>query len=192
LGGAVRAETGCRRPLAGSIVLVAAVSLVALAAGCGSTTTVTETVTVTQTTATGATAPGPPHTWTEFGHIRTLRRDGDHDVLTFDPAWFLSGTTANLAAAEDGAVPPGEPVPNDNYRVDESHRVYTYVVPMNAKVTVITNRNGKLGPTPVSVAELARIVGGSGTTKLFEPLDTGVWVTISGDRVLSLDQQYQP
>src|SRR5581483_1061011 len=64
-----------------------------------------------------------------FGHIHSLTRRGDQFELRFDPAWFLSGVTANAAAAADGAVEPGQPVPNDNYVVDESHRLYTYVLP---------------------------------------------------------------
>ena len=50
----------------------------------------------------------------EFGHIKSLKRDGDGYRLRFDPAWFTSGVTANEAAAEDGAVELGQPVPNDN------------------------------------------------------------------------------
>src|SRR6476659_5825625 len=73
----------------------------------------------------------------EFGHINSLKRDGDGYRLRFDPAWFTSGVTANEAAAEDGAVEPGEPVPNDNYVVDESHRLLTYLVPADAHVTVL-------------------------------------------------------
>jgi len=44
-----------------------------------------------------------------FGHIKTLVRSGDRYELAFDPAWFTSGVTANTAAAEDGAVPAGQP-----------------------------------------------------------------------------------
>ena len=61
-----------------------------------------------------------------FGHIKAFERSGDHYQLSFDPAWFTSGVTANAAAAQDGAIDPGQPVPNDNYVVDESDRVLTY------------------------------------------------------------------
>ena len=171
--------------------VLSAVGIAAAVAGCGSTTTVTETVTVTTS---AKTALGPPTTWTEFGHIKSLKRAGGRWLMQFDPEWFLSGVTANKAAAEDGAVEPGQPVPNDNYRVDEGHRVFTYVVPGNARVTVITNRGNpaQLGSTPVSVAELAKIVNGTSTMKLFEPLDSGVWLTIKGDRAVAIAQQYQP
>ena len=124
-----------------------------------------------------------------FGHIKTLSRKGRGYVMRFDPAWFTSGVTANTAAAQDGAVPPGQPVPNDNYVVDEGHRLLTYVVPRTARVTVLTK-----GPvsTPVTVAELARIVNGGTHRTLFEQLETGVWIVVRVDTVRSIDQQYHP
>jgi len=54
---------------------------------------------------------------------------GDRYEVRFDPAWFTSGVTANTAAAEDGVIEPGEPVPNDNYRIEEGDRLLTYLVP---------------------------------------------------------------
>jgi hypothetical protein len=78
----------------------AALALVVVAAGCGGTKTVVETKTVTLE---------PPRDTAVFGHIVSLTRKGDHFVMRFDPAWFLSGQTANQAAAADGAVEPGEP-----------------------------------------------------------------------------------
>jgi hypothetical protein len=125
---------------------------------------------------------------------------GDHYELRFDPASFLSGVTANVAAAQDEgtACKPRAcaPVPNDNYAVDETHRVYTYLVPAGARVTVVTNRGNpaQLGATPISVAQLAQIVGNGkapGIT-LFEPLDSGVWIQVRNDTARSLDQQYRP
>jgi hypothetical protein len=123
-----------------------------------------------------------------FGHIQSLERSGDHYTLRFDPAFFTSGITANTAAAEDGAVPAGQPVPNDNYVVDESHRLLTYLVPESAAVTVLTRG----GPTPTTVSELERIVNGGSDIALFEPLASGVWIRVHVDTVCSLDQQYRP
>ena len=133
---------------------------------------------------------------TLFGHIESLTATGDHFVLRFDPAWFLSGVTANTAAAEDGAVEPGQPVPNDNYVVEEGHRLLTYRVPTAARVTVLT-QGGKLDrtgfpATAVSVSDLAALVRGEAPVELFEPLETGFWMRADVDRVCSLDQQYHP
>jgi hypothetical protein len=171
-------------------VLVAVVVTV-IVSGCGGTKTVAETVTVPATTKTGL---GPPSERVEFGHISSLVRAGDHYRMRFDPAWFLSGETANRAAAEDGAVEPGQPVPNDNYVVDEGHRLLTYVVPDTARVTVLTETGdpAQLGATTISVAELARLVDETSSLKLFEPLDTGVWITFDIEAVRTIDQQYKP
>jgi hypothetical protein len=129
-----------------------------------------------------------------FGHIASLTKKGDDYELRFDPAWFTSGVTANTAAAEDGVVAPGEPVPNDNYRVEEGHRLLTYLVPPSTPVTVLTREGDPagFGATPISVAELAELVEGKRPVELFEPLDSGVWARYQVDTVCALDQQYQP
>ena len=75
-------------------------------------------------------------------------------------------------------------MPNDNYVVDESPRTYTYLVADDAKVTVLVRTSPeKWGPTPVELAELAKILDGTSELDLFEPLDTGVWITIDVDTV---------
>ena len=160
-------------------------AVLVLAAGCGGTKTVTRTVTVDSSAKQGV---GAPLEHVEFGYIKSLEQKGAGYELKFDPAWFLSGETANKAAAEDGAVPPGEPVPNDNYVVDEGHRLLTYRVAPDAKVTVLVD-----GPEsePITVAELARIVDGN-HKPLWEPIETGFWIRYRIDTVHSLDQQYRP
>jgi hypothetical protein len=129
-----------------------------------------------------------------FGHVKSLTRSTGRWVMRFDPEWFTSGITANVAAAEDGVVQPGEPVPNDNYRIDEGHRLLTYLVAPSARVTVITRHGNpvELGATPITVAELAALVRGKKPVDLFEPLDTGVWIRVHVDTVCAIDQQYQP
>jgi len=129
-----------------------------------------------------------------FGHISSLERESGRWLLRFDPAWFTSGVTANEAAAEDGAVEPGEPVPNDNYVVDEGHRLLTYLVPSDTPVTVLTRQGdpANFGATSISVEELSQLVAGEQPIELFEPLDTGVWIRVHVDTVCSIDQQYRP
>ena len=123
---------------------------------------------------------------TLFGHIRSLTRKGKRFELRFDPAWWLTGVTAQRAAVEDGVVRPGEAVPNDYYIVDESHRLLTYIVPTNAHVTMLT---AGTNTQVVTVAALVHRVG-AGRTK-----GRGFWILVGNkypSAVLSLDQQYQP
>ena len=129
-----------------------------------------------------------------FGHIASLTPDADGYRMRFDPEWFTSGVTANDAAAEDGAVEPGQPVPNDNYRVDEGHRLLTYLVPADTPVTVLTREGDpqSFGATPITVTQLAQLVDGEKPVELYEPLDTGVWIRVDIDTVCAIDQQYVP
>jgi len=131
-----------------------------------------------------------------FGHITAIARSGDHLELRFDPAWFTSGLTANTAAAEDGAIPKGDSVPNDNYVVEEGHRSLTYLLPATAQVTVLakgaTLDHSGFPSAAITVAELARIVNGGAHRPLFEPLDSGIWIRVHVDTVCSVEQQYQP
>jgi hypothetical protein len=175
-------------------LLLAVVLLVAAAAGCGGTRTVTETETVTSTVTVDQTrkqGAGPPEVRWEYGYVKSLTAKGSGYVLRFDPAWLLSGETANVAAAEDGAVEPGQPVPNDNYVVDEGHRLLTYKVPADAEVTVLAD-----SPTgsPITVEQLAQLVAGKDPLgkPLFEPITTGFWIEYRIDTVRSLEQQYKP
>ena len=125
-----------------------------------------------------------------YGHIRRLSRTGGRIKLGFDPAWFTSGATASAAKLADTG---SSDVPNDNYIVEEGHRLLTYLVPETARVTVLTNQGTKgIAATPITVAELLRIVNGGKHRKLFEPLASGVWIRVRIDTVRELDQQYQP
>jgi hypothetical protein len=126
----------------------------------------------------------------QYGHISSLTRKGRRFELRFDPALWLGGVTAQRAAVEDGLLQPGEPVPNDYYIRDQDHRLLTYVVPPNARVTVITQG---IHATPIPVAELAQIVKGRNPRHrpLYAP-KLGFWIRAATDTVRSLDQQYQP
>lgn len=126
---------------------------------------------------------------TLYGHVKTLSRKGGHFEMRFDPAWFTSGLTASRAALQDTG---SSDVANDNYVIEEGHRLLTYLVPATAQVTVLTNNGQGIAATPITVSELARIVNGGKHIKLFEPLDSGVWIRVHVDTVRSLDQQYHP
>ena len=158
-----------------------------LLAGCGGTKTLTKTVTVTATAKSGA---GSPREVVEFGYVKSLKPKGSGYEMRFDPAWLLTGKTANQAALEDTG---SSDVPNDSYVVNESPRAYTFIVPANAHVRVLT-AGSNLSGTPITVAQLAQLAGGHNPfpKPLFEPISTGFWITIRNDVVESFDQQYHP
>jgi hypothetical protein len=82
-------------------------------------------------------------------------------------------------------------VPNDNYVVNEGHRLLTYTVAPNARVTVL--KTGVEGSS-ITVAQLAQLAAGKNPfpRSLFEGLETGFWIRVHVDTVRSLDQQYHP
>lgn len=133
-----------------------------------------------------------PSQLVQFGYVSSVTQKGREYVLRFDPALWLEGQTANVAAAEDGAVNPGEAVPNDYWIRNPDHKLLTYKLPANAHVTILVN----LQTTKVSVATLARLLGTAkgcgGKYQLHLPCRLGFWLGYSIDTVKSLDQQYQP
>ena len=142
----------------------------------------------------GASLPlfSPPKVLTQFGYIASITPRGSAYRLRFDPALWLEGRTANVAAAEDGAINPGQPVPNDYWIRNPDHKLLTYKLPANAHVTILVD----LQTTKVSVATLAQLLktatGCAGKYQLRPPCRLGFWLGYSIDTVRSLDQQYQP
>lgn len=171
-----------------SVLLLLA--LPALLVGCGTTHTVVRTVTVTHTVTT--------HSADQrlYGHIRSLESTPGGYFVHFDPAWFLSGITANAAQAEDQGVTCAprdcEAVPNDNLVVDESSRTYVYFLPSTVKGTVLTKTSNNFAGTTITAAQLDELVAGASSLQLFEPLESGVWLTVHIDTIRSFAQQYQP
>src|SRR5262249_36684327 len=117
-------------------------------------------------------------------------------LLRFDPAWLLEGITGERAAVADGVLPAGEPVPNDNYTRDESHKLLTFLMPRTARVTILINGGTKgIANTPVTVAEFAQILKGKNPRHraLFgNQSGWGYWARVRIDTVRSLDAQYHP
>jgi hypothetical protein len=161
-----------------------------LLVGCGTTHTVVKTVTVTHT----VTAPSTDQRL--YGHIRSMEPTPGGYFVHFDPAWLLSGITANAAQAEDQGVTCAprecEGVPNDNIVVDESKRTYVYFLPDDTHGTVLRKTPTGFKETPVTAAQLSEIVAGTASVELFEPLESGVWLTVRIDTIRSFSQQYQP
>jgi hypothetical protein len=126
-----------------------------------------------------------------YGHIRSLTKSGSRYELGFDPAWLLTGATASRAKLADTG---SDDVANDTYTRDESHRLLTFLAPAGLRPTVLTNQGTRgIAATPISMAELAQIVKGRRTRhRLFEPLDSGIWIRVHVDTLTALDQQYKP
>ena len=171
----------------GLLLFGLAATILIATTGCGGTKTVTKTVTVSASAKSGV---GAPREVVEFGYIKSLKSKGSGFELRFDPAWLLTGKTANQAALEDTG---SSDVPNDSYRVNESTRAYTYIVPASAHVRVLTT-GANLNGTPITVAQLAQLVAGKNPLPkpLFEPISTGFWMSFRNDKVESLEQQYHP
>ena len=166
---------------------LAAVTASFVATGCGTTKTVTKTINVPAKAKGGV---GSPRQVVEYGYIKSLRQKGASFELRFDPAWLLTGTTANQAALQDTG---SSDVPNDSYVVNESTRVYTFIVPASAQVRALTT-GANLDGTPITVAQLAQLVAGKNPLPkpLFESVKGGFWISIRNDKVDSLQQQYHP
>ena len=65
-----------------------------------------------------------------YGHAKSVTRVGNRFELRFDPAWWLSGVAAEQACG-------CKPVPNDHVVIDETHRLLTFVVRKDARVSVL-------------------------------------------------------
>jgi hypothetical protein len=111
-----------------------------------------------------------------YGHISSLTRRGDHYVLRFDPAWFLTGVTASRASREDTG---SADVANDSYARDESHKLLTFLVPASTPVTVLTHVTCS---TRTTVAKLAKSA----------PPHARFWIRVRNDTIQSVDQPYHP
>jgi hypothetical protein len=121
-----------------------------------------------------------------YGHIQALTRKRGHYELRFDPAWWLSGTAAERAAVADKVIKPGEAVPNDYYVVDSDHRLLTFLVAADARVTVLDQKHLPRS-VAVSLRKLAQLVR-AGTRQ-------GFWIRVGAkdlNPVVAFDQQYQP
>jgi hypothetical protein len=177
------------------MLATAASILTTTVAACGSGGTAVRTLTVGRK-ARAVSATGDQRV---YGRITSLARRGNHYELRFDPAWFTSGVTANVAQAADQGTscrPSDCPaVANDNYVVDESHRQLIYLVPAGVRGTVLVRNASNSGPFPkrtVTAAQLAQLVAGTSSLKLFEPLSSGVWILVHVDTVRTFTQQYVP
>jgi hypothetical protein len=134
---------------------------------------------------------GGPKKVVLFGHIASLKPSGARWVLRFDPELMLSGRTASDYAFEKTG---SRDVPNDHILLDPDHTLLTFLVPKNARATVMTNRGTRgIRAARVPLAAVAAMGAGHPPKSLhvFEP-SSPFWIVVRTDSVVSLDQQYLP
>ncbi|MDX6480927.1 MAG: hypothetical protein QOG85_1437 [Gaiellaceae bacterium] len=182
--------------------IAAFVALAFLVAGCavGGTKTTTVTSTLTRT----VTSPQEPSGLLAetddvkyFGTpVSVTRIDAKRYALAIQPKLFLVGVTANVAfaAGQGSACQPLEcaPVDNDHWVMQAGTQALVFILRANTMGTVLTQAGGPNAPATITAAQLSAIVGGASTPQLYEPLDSGLWVTVHGDTVKTFSQQYQP
>lgn len=101
-----------------------------------------------------------------------------------------------MAQAEDQgtACTPSTcpPVANDNY-VIEGALALMFILPAGAHGTVLGTGGSHGFPSrTIGAAQLAGLVAGTSSLKLFEPLSSGVWILVHVDTVRAFGQQYHP
>jgi len=128
-----------------------------------------------------------------FGYIRSVSTAGATATLVFDEAEFLTGKEAQQAAEEDGAVEPGEAVPNDYYIRNPDKTTRTLPIANDAEVTAKrcqpcrNGQPGELGPF------LASFMKGRQTyADPYRGKYTLYWLTIEDGQVVAIDEQYVP
>ena len=136
------------------------------------------------------TAPSPAE---HFGYIRSVSTAGPAATLAFDEAQFLTGQEAQKAAEEDGAVEPGEAVPNDYYIRNQDKATRTLRIANDAKITAKRcplcrhGRPGELG------SFLASFIEGRQTyADPYRGKYALYWLMIEDGEVVAIDEQYVP
>jgi hypothetical protein len=194
--------------------IAAFLSVAFVLAGCGMGGTKTTTVTVTKTVSAPAGPKKPPAAEAETAYVKYFGTPvsitkidqpcgGDATTpafacyaLTIKPEFFLVGVPANVAfAAGNGtACLPLDcaPVEDDRYVIPAGTQNLVFILPAKAAGTVLTLAHQQMHTTKATGTQLAALVGGSTTPHLIEPLDSGLWVTVSVDTVTTFAQQFQP
>jgi hypothetical protein len=175
--------------------LLVCTGLVLLAAGCGGGGEEKASAEPSQTRSSAAPPPPPPAPTPaeHFGYIRRVSTMGPAATLAFDEAEFLTGDAAQKAAEEDGAVPPGEPVPNDYYIRNPDKRTRTLRIANDAQITAkrcSLCRNGKPGELGPFLESFSK--GRQTYADPYRGKYSLYWLTIEDGEVVAIDEQYVP
>lgn len=129
----------------------------------------------------------------QFGYIRSVSTAGPAATLAFDKAEFLTGDEAQRAAVEDGALPPGEPVPNDYYIRNPDKSTRTLLIATDAEITARRCRLCRNGQ-PGNVDDFLGSFMKKGQTygDPYRGAESLYWLTIEDGAVVAIDEQYVP
>jgi hypothetical protein len=128
-----------------------------------------------------------------FGYIRSVSTAGPAATLAFDEAQLLTGKEAQKAAAEDGAVPSGETVPNDYYIRNPDKTTRTLRISDDAEITAKRCdlcRGGKPGELDPFLASFTK--SGQTYADPYRGKESLYWLTIKDGQVVAIDEQYVP
>jgi hypothetical protein len=171
-------------------VRVLLLSLVLVAAGCGGGGDESASQTTTEAQPSPQPAPSPAE---RFGYIRSVSTAGPAATLAFDDAEFLTGKEAQKAAEADGAVEPGDPVPNDYYIRNPDKSTQTFRIANGAKITARRcspcrhGLPGELGPFLAAFMQPRQTYADP-----YRGRYSQYWLTIQRGEVVAIDEQYLP
>lgn len=122
----------------------------------------------------------------QFTFIRQVTQSSGTTRLLADYAQMLTGDAAAAAATAHGDE---SPPPNDYYIVNDNPRVRRLDVDPNAEVRLTTKEDGtvEVGGYAVTLESFAEIFNSTQAVR-----DEPFWITITGDVVTAIKQQYLP
>lgn len=134
----------------------------------------------------------------QFGFVTNA--DAAKRTITFDRAEWLDGEEGRLAAVEDGAIGPDEPLSNDYYIRNPDRR--TRVLRLASTATVHAAVPVTLLPVrpPAACGSSSRCTSYEVSLPVFfaspltkrDPRGVKFWLTIRDGEVVRLDEQYVP
>ncbi len=144
--------------------------------------------------ASDSTTTSPATTAERFGYIRSVSMMGPAATLAFDEAEWLTGEEAQRAAEEDGAIAPGEPLPNDYYVRNPDKSTETLRIATDAEITAKRCRLCRDGQ-PGDLDDFLAAFMEPGPKTYADPYrgaESQYWLTIEDGAVVAIDEQYVP
>lgn len=133
-----------------------------------------------------AVTPAPSERVPAF--VESVRTEAGATILTVDYIQFLTGDEAAAAASDRGDE---SPPPNDYYIVNDNTRLREFTVQDGISVITVVNDDGTSDPGghALTLDEwVTRLSGPNGDA--FR--SSFYWLTVSGDTITTIEQQYLP